>query len=176
MLRAILSVSIISILSTGCSALKGLTGSGGKPAGKGWADSMASAPNFDVPNVIEVKQPQCSTSGYTKLAVEEGKPFHIVAKASSSCAALEILNGNGQAANTASNSVEVCAQNGPITVASVGQPGGTYIGTAERYGCTGITLTLDTKSGAPTSGAASGAAGNGTPPSGPAEPTEPPTM
>lgn len=181
MLRATITLSILVSSMTSCSTLKGLTGSGGKPAGKGWAESMAEAPKFDVPNVIEVKTPNCNASGYTRVAVDEGKPFHIVAKTSGSCAAVEILNGNGQAANTAGNSVEVCAQNGPITIASTGQAGGTYIGTAERYGCTGITVTLDAKLGEAQASAATGATGgapNGpaTPPPGPNEPTEPPTM
>jgi hypothetical protein len=172
MLRTIL---FLSVLSTGCSTFKGLTGSGGKPAGNGWSDTFTSAPKFDIPNVIEVKKPQCSTSGYTKLAIDEGKPFHIVAKASGSCASVSIINGSGQAANTAGNAIEVCAEKGPMTLASVGQPGGTYVATAEQYGCTGITLTLDTKPGVP-EGAAPETTDPNMPPPLPTGPSEPPPL
>lgn len=159
--------------------LKNLGGAKEAAAGNGWSQSMAEAPTFDVPKTFEIKKPSCSHPGYTKLAVEEGKPFYLVAKASASCASIELMNANGGAADTAGNSIEVCAKNGPQTITSRGQAGGTYLGVAERYGCTGITVSLEAKAGdAPAGGAAPAAApGNlGVPPPSPNEPTEPPTM
>lgn len=173
MLRKSLVISISFV--AGCSMLKGVGGSKGSDTG--WSATMAEAPSYELGKVVEIKKPVCSGSGYTKLDVDVGKPFHIVAKSSGACGAVEIMTGTGAAANTEGNSIEVCGEKGPMTIASVGQEGGTFIGTGERYGCTGITLTLDFKAGAPSAatGTEGGAPAGGNTPAG-GEPTEPPTL
>lgn len=130
-----------------CSLVRRVSGKDGE-GGKGWSESMAEAPTFELGRSVQVKAPPCSGSGFLKLDVEKDKPFYITTNASSSCAYVEIINGNGQAANTPASSSDVCAESGPKTIASKGQEGGTLISVGERYGCTGITVTVAVAAGA----------------------------
>lgn len=155
--------ALIVVLLGGCSILnpkKPAGGGGGStaaPAGKGWSDIFADAPSFKL-GTVEVKAPPCSGNGFLKVEVDEGKPFHVTTtspSAGNSCTYVEIVNGNTQASGA---SADVCGET--KTLESKGQPGGTYVVVSEKYGCSGITVSLVMAEGpAPAAGAAPAAGG-----------------
>ena len=129
---------------------KKTTGQGGGESSQSWSDSVATAPSFKVGQTVEVKAPPCNTNGYFKINVDQGKPFHITAKASekgSSCGYFEVQKGNGQSADLAAASSDVCAASGPKTLDAKGQEGGTLVQVTEKYGCAGILVTMEIKDG-----------------------------
>ena len=149
------SVAFISVFLLGCSILSpkktdssGGTGGGSgtgptAQVGKGWSEILVEAPTFKIGSPVEAQQPPCNASGYIKVEVDQDKPFHVVAKsppAGNSCAYVEVVNGNGSAANTSASSTEICGET--KTIDTKGQPGGTYIVVSEKYGCAGITVSL----------------------------------
>jgi hypothetical protein len=145
--RALLIAGCL-LAASGCSLIKKKTGSdggGGGGGGKGWSEAFTEAPSYKLGTTAEVKAPPCSGSGFIKVDVEEDKVFHFTtnpSQAGSSCTYVQVLNGKSQTANTPKPSMDVCAETGPKTIESKGQPGGTWIEVQERYGCAGITVSI----------------------------------
>ena len=167
--RALLIAGCL-VAASGCSFIKKKTGTdsgggGGGAGGKGYSETYTEAPSYKLGSTAEVKGPPCSGGGYIKVDVEEGKVFHFTttpSQAGTSCTYVQVLNGNSAAADTPSSSMDVCAETGPKTIESRGQPGGTWIEVQERYGCAGITVSIALADGpAPAEAAAEEAPADG---------------